>query len=367
MLDPAFPHSAEEVTLSWLKEALGAVTGDASIEQFSVDPVGSMDGFLSELTRIRLTYGDGAPSRNHLPRSVIAKFPSRTQDEREIGDSFSAYTREAMFYRHLSHDEPCNPPKHYYSAGDPDSGDYILLIEDLDGARFVKQMDGVERDDALDIVCALAEMHARYWQTDELAEMKWLPDFAEFARIYPPEIETGWPQFSRDFDYLIPADMGALFDEANAAFPRIVQYLSSRPATLAHCDPRIENVAFGDGSGPGRVRLYDWQLVSRGPGAYDLMYFMMQSIDTEVRRKMQDELVATYHTSLVDAGVTGYGIEELRNDMSTAACMIWGFIGVIGNLVHPDEKGKDIAERTLPRYFGLMRDLGAPEKLRSFR
>ena len=161
--------------------------------------------------------------------------------------------------------------------------------------------------------------------------------------------------------------MGALFEEANAAFPRVVRKLSSRPATLAHCDPRIENVAFADGSGPARVRLYDWQLVSRGPGAYDLMYFMVQSIETDVRRKIQDELVATYHTALVDAGVTGYGIEELQDDMSTAACMMWGFLSAVGNIVHPDEKGREIAERTVPRFFALMRDLGAPERLRSFQ
>ena len=363
MPPPATPRSADQVTLDWLNQALREATAGSSISDFSIDAVGDLDGFLSDLVRIRLSYADGDAAREDVPRSVIAKFPSQKQDERDLGDSFSAYEREVMFYRHASKGIPCNPPSHYHSVAGPE---FVLLIEDLGGARFVKQTDGVQREDALDIVRSLASLHARYWETQELEAMNWLPSFSEFARIYPPEIETGWPQLSSDFDYLIPSDMRDLFPVANNAHPRIVHHLCERPATLVHCDPRIENFAFEEGSGPERVRLYDWQLVCRGPAAYDLMYFMVQSIDADVRRGFEKELLETYYDTLVSHGVSDYGFEELRQDMGTSACMMWGFLSAVGNIVHPDEKGREIMERTAPRFFELMRDLGAPERILSF-
>jgi hypothetical protein len=353
------PASADEITGPWLDAALhasGVLGAGQSVDHVDIEPVGNGLGYLSVLYRLRPRYrGPGmAP-----PATMVAKLPSPNPANRLTGNTVNAYARESLFYRHCSAESPCAPPAHYFSDSDAHGGGHVLLMEDLDGCRFVNQVDGVQPDDARACLQALGRHHARYWQ--RTAEMAWLPPFDDFIAQYALLMDAGWAALLRDWhDVMDPAFHDHAAD-AIARYGVIARRLQSLPCTLAHCDPRIENIAF---DAAGRPRFYDWQLTSRAPAAYDLMYFFKQSMDVDVRRACQDGLLDAYLAALAEGGVS-YPAAQLRADIGLATCTIWGFTAMIGNFYVRNAINERLWAVTHPRFTAMIDDFGGLDVLRS--
>ena len=63
------------------------------------------------------------------------------------------------------------------------------------------------------------------------------------------------------------------------------------PQTLIHIDYRLDNMIFG---GPYPVAILDWQSINLGCALNDVAYFMGTSLDPELRRTHEEELVRGY-------------------------------------------------------------------------
>jgi hypothetical protein len=355
----AVPVSSAHINVDWLNEALNdtVLRGGNVIREFSIEPVGEDLGYLSFLYRIFPTYSE--PDEN-LPRTLIVKFPSTEEGSRSTGNSLRAFERESLFYMHCSGESPCVPPAHYYSYSDVSADQYILVMEDLDGCRFVNQVDGVEPADAVKCMAAMAEHHALYWgKTDH---MSWAPLFSEYGELYKPLLQTGCPLMKQNWPHVLTPTLFDHLDRANELYPLITEAMQSLPTTLIHCDPRIENIAFS-GETP---RFYDWQLVARGPAAYDVMYFLKQSMDRDIRRECEDELFKVYVDTLKAHGVD-YSVAQLKDDIGLATCTIWAFTAMIGNFFFPGEVNEEIASVTMPRWSSMIEDFGGMDRLAEFQ
>ncbi len=353
--DMANPRTPEQLTTDWLNTSLtDGVFEGARITDFEISPVGASVGFLGDIFRVQPQY---AAADESYPSSFIIKFPTVRDANRETGNSVYAYEREAMFYRHCANTNPANPPVHYHSAGTGRENEFLVVMEDLDGSRFVEQVRGIEPEDAMRVVKSLAGMHAFYWQSPQLASMEWLRSYGEWADIYPGQIETGWPLYKKYFSYVIPDEFLPLFPKANAMTADIFRYFHrERPMTLIHGDARMENVAFSEPD--NEVRFYDWQLVSTGPGAYDLLYFFCSSLESAMWKRDGRELVKCYHDTLVAKGVSNYSAADLHEDMKLACCLFFGFVSVVGNMfADPGDAEKAVIEATSPRFWAVMEDL----------
>ncbi len=129
------PQSAERLTPEWLTAALqdtGTIKA-CRVESFDTEPdIAAGIGFMGELARLTLRYDraeDGAP------RSLIAKFPTRIPENREIADVFRLYERETRFYEEVAPEVKLRTPRRYYGALNSETQDYVLLLEDLAPAR----------------------------------------------------------------------------------------------------------------------------------------------------------------------------------------------------------------------------------------
>ena len=60
---------------------------------------------------------------------------------------------------------------------------------------------------------------------------------------------------------------------------------------------------------------FDWQAASRGKGAVDVAYFISLSFATESRHRLEGQLLADYHDSLVELGVDNYSFDEFGVDV----------------------------------------------------
>lgn len=95
-----------------------------------------------------------------------------------------------------------------------------------------------------------------------------------------------------------------------------------------HGDLRLDQLFFGVGPDDPPVTALDWQVSSRGRGAYDLAYFLSQSMTTETRRTCEATLIERYAARLAEHGID-YGAADLYRDyrLTTAWCFIYPVLG----------------------------------------
>ena len=65
--------------------------------------------------------------------------------------------------------------------------------------------------------------------------------------------------------------------------------------------------------------MLDWQRVALGKGPIDVAFFTVLSLEPEVRRAWQWDLVERYHAGLLEHGMRDYSLEECKRDYRLCA------------------------------------------------
>lgn len=359
------PRKPEDITAEWLTATFkeGNVIPLATVTDFNVEDIGEGAGFTATVVRINLTFDRDHPD---LPATCIIKLPSVDPAVREQAISADLFGRENTFYSNYNSDGPGRPPQHYYSIADRDNDDYILVMEDLGHARFAKQLESTSAEDALAVVRTLGRINAHHCETEALNSMPWLPTFPVLAEQFISSYAEGTPLLLQNFGDFIPPDFQAAMDAGTRAHLPVSRFLMTTPNSLVHGDARIENIAFEVGKGPDSVRIFDWAGALRGPAIYDLTYFIAGSLDTNLRRSMESDLLEAYYTEMLAGGVQNFSMDDLKENMRICSTLFFGFLSYVGKLVPPDEAGRAVMQSIVPPMIELMRDYDAIETLKRF-
>lgn len=354
------PKTVGDITLPWLQEAISREHPNVQVTDFDLDAsVGDL-GYLGSICRLNLSFGT---NRGDLPDGLIVKLPSEDEGVLANGNQMGAYSNEANFYRHLANQGVGRAPRYYFSAAEPGTTDYIIGIEDLSPFRFVSQTEGAKISDCHTVMRSLANMHGKFWQDDQLGT-GWLGSIADWSHMMGPLIETGLKPYTENFGQFLPPWFMDKFEAGANAYGNVCRHLGSGQVTLMHGDTHIRNLAFEDGHADP-VRFYDWQLTCRGPGAYDVLYFMVNSLPVAEQKEHLEPLLRTYHDSLSEH-VSDYSIDDLKRDMAVSSLTLFGFIAVLGNILPPNEATIELVRETTPRYIMLMEHFNAEELIDEF-
>jgi hypothetical protein len=114
----------------------------------------------------------------------------------------------------------------------------------------------------------------------------------------------------------------------------------------------------------GSMTLCDWQIVQRAPAAYDIGYFMSQSMDPADRRACEMDLLRDYHGKLEQYGVEGYTFDQLLEDyrLSAMYCLVYPVISG-GMLDLANQRGTGLVSAMLDRSMATVRDLSCDERI----
>lgn len=339
----AFPVNAENLTNTWLSNALGV-----AVNSFEVEYFGEGAGIIGLVTRVHLDSPDG-------PSSIIAKFPSPAEENRAVAATYDMYGREVNFYKHLAPHIDLRVPDCYYAEFNPETAEFILLLEDLKDLRIGDQVSGCSLADAKLVVAGIAKLHASTWQTKQLLVSHNNP--AQSAGMQAG-FEVGWPVVCDQFPDLIPdqvKDTAAILPQH---VPSLLQQMCQDPICAVHADVRLDNVFFDD----EEIALVDWQSVCTSAPEQDLAYFVTQSLSDEIRNAQ--DWVALYHQHLVDAGVN-YGLEQCRARYRVSAMYLLCYATVIaGTLDLGNERGMALGRTLFGNAMRSLVELDAFELLR---
>jgi hypothetical protein len=269
------------------------------------------------------------------------------------------YGREVQFYRDIAPSLEIRTPHCYYAAHDPDTQDFILLLEDLADFRIGDQVAGCTLEEARSVVDAIARLHGSTWTGREFPEL--------VSHNTPMQREgmvagfrMGWPVVLEQFAELIPAQARSAGAKMPDAIGRLLDAMTLDPVCLSHADVRLDNIFFGSDD---EVVLVDWQSVCTSAPEQDLAYFLTQSVPAEVRQ--QEDLVARYQSKLADQGID-YALDDCRARYRICALYLLSYAVVIaGTLDMGNDRGLLLARTLLSNSLQALTELDAFELLES--
>jgi hypothetical protein len=352
----AVPTSPDEITPEWLSCALAGDGEPLSISAVAIEPIGVGLGVMSLLFRLTPTYASGRG-----PSSLVAKIAPPYEMVRMIAAGYRFYETEVAIYSNLSAELGMRPPALYFAAHNPDSDDFVILMEDLGGLRSDDQLAGCPIDDARAVIHQLALHHAHWWQDERLDE-PYVPRFsrAPYPQFNGQAASMSWPIIDERFGHLIPERIRALASRWPEVGPPLLEDIENHPLTLCHGDVRLDNIFFHDDDA-STVSLVDWAIASAAAGVNDLGYFMSQSLTVTDRRAYEDELTRLYYDTLLEHGVTGYSFDEfwLGYRRAILFCLCYPLQGGAVELVN--DRAVALATSMLERSMSAILDLDADE------
>ncbi|MCV7300100.1 DUF1679 domain-containing protein [Mycobacterium barrassiae] len=345
---PIIPRDPSAITAGWLSEVLNADVQACKVEQIAVGV-----GLLGRLFRVHL---EGGPD---LPATVVVKLPTLDTTARvNLCEELDFYLHEVQFYQDVGTANPLPPARHYFAAIDGDTHDFVLVLEDLRRLRLADQLVGCTPEDAATVIDAIARHHAHWWDNDRLAALHWLQPFTTppFIEVLVANYRAAWPRFLDLVGSDLSPAMRDFGDRFASLMPWFIAEFAREPHTFLHGDLRLDQLFFAVEDDDPPVTALDWQIASRGRGAWDVGYFICQSLTPETRRNVEEELVERYATRLAQHGIA-YRRDDLRRDYRTTAA--WCFIYPVmagGRIEVANERNLQLAHTMLTRCVAAIED-----------
>jgi Ecdysteroid kinase-like family len=361
------PAHCGDITVGWLNQVLGdEIRGGAAITSVDIETIGAGVGFIGELARLHLQYDRPVDA----PKSIIAKMPTLNPQWRHIGMLYGFYEKESRFYELIAPSVDVPLAVAYHNDARPDSGEYILLLEDLGDMRAGDQLAPISDAEIVDILGHLAGLHAAWWNDPKLVEFAaWLPGVGSpFFEIVKGAFFDQASRYPWDKEHLVPSWVG---DMVNLVMENYDEFLAAMigngAETFVHGDFRIDNMMFGTPGSSRDFALLDFQISMRGNPMADVVYFLSGSLPIEQRRGNERGFVRAYHDALLAAGVDGYSFERCWEDYVAASPLLLNYLVAVGDTDFSlvPERGRILAEEFLRRYAAAMDDLGALQHLMS--
>ncbi|KAJ7750783.1 putative aminoglycoside phosphotransferase [Mycena metata] len=338
---------------------LGAMLGNLAVTDFEAERIGT--GQVGEVYRLRVRYSD---EKENNPATVILKIASRDPRSRASGLSLGIYNVETRFYDELAPAVAATTtcvPDCCYSAYDKDSGSFALLLEDVGADALVgNDLHGATLAQAQLAMAELGRLHGALLPLVQQAENQWL---VQEKRLNAAMFEELFHAFKGRYRGRVTPEHLLICEHWVQSFAWYMD-ATRQPNVMAllgviHGDYRMDNMLFP--AGGDQAKVVDWQLLSVGPLASDLAYFLGGCLDPADRRGWLRDLLQTYLDALTAAtgGQPLVTPEQLEHDLRMNA--FYGVTIAITSsiLVRQTDRGDDMFITLLSRHCELVRDLDA--------
>ncbi len=352
------PHA---VTPDWLTAVLAKGGVDAKVASFTAKPVGT--GQIGQSVKFTLDY---ARTVTNAPASLVGKFPAPGDESRNTGIALGNYIREVNFYNHLAPTARIATPKCYFADVDPETSEFVLMMEDLAPAEQGDQLKGCSLNQARLALREAANLHASHWADDAIEDLAWVSGTraaAAYGSADPNAIVQLWQMFCARYADRISPEAREIGDTLTANFGRY-STLYTGPKSLVHIDYRPDNMMFATPAGGRPLTVLDWQSLAYGCGVTDVAYFLAGALPRGERRARERDLVREYHDRLCELGVADYAYETCWTDYRSRAFALFTVAFYASVIVTQTPRGDDMFMAMLHSATDQIVDLNSLEFLR---
>ncbi len=286
MIETALITDPENMTAAWLTNVLKDNGFSAEVTGFTAASIGT--GQVGENVRFTLS-GSG-----DLPATVVGKFASPDPVSRQTGIDLLNYKKEVHFYQHLQKRVNIQTPNILFTDIDPETHEFIILMEDLAPGVQGDQLAGCGVTEAELAMVQLAHLHGPLWADTSIIDGEIITDRSDAPATMGEFYNGLMPGFLARYDDRLTAEEKDVVQQVGAAMERYVGgYEGER--TLIHIDYRLDNMMFG---GPYPLAVVDWQSFAFDCALNDVSYFMGTSVRGEERAGAEEQLLKGYFATL---------------------------------------------------------------------
>jgi hypothetical protein len=344
------------ITPEWLSACLArAGHRQAQIARIDVERIGT--GQAAACARLTIHYRDSVPG---APCSLVAKFASDDPLSRSNCAAMGIYRREVEFYRDVAPRLSMTLPRCYFLDVDEPGEQFLILMQDLAPAVAGDQLAGCSPEVVRASILELVGLQAATW-CDAALGRRFMESadgfFSDMHGLYNQML----PGFVDRFGGLVAADEREIIVALGRARNAPLFQPVGRPFCLEHRDYRPDNLMI-DSSGPSpRVIAVDWQGMRTGRPLNDVALCLAGSLQPEIRRAVERDILRDYHGALVCAGVPDFAFEQCWTEYRRAAFAGFGLTVVAAMTVVQTPRGDRMFTAMARRYARHALDVEARE------
>ena len=306
-------------------------------QRFTLKPLHAPQGFLSRIFEA---------TRKGDSRRYILKIGPDQPLARTFSRKVRAFQRESAVYRLLKNHASLPVPRCFASVATSGGSDGLILMERTYPAREGDQIQGLSFRQLASAIRSVGKIHARFWNQPALLKNRFLP-LHRYNLAH--QIKHSVPIFLRNCRSWLSNPEA----EKVSHLPRIIgpalRQAKKSPVTLVHGDLRADNLLF---SGQQAI-LLDWQMATRGMGAFDLARLIGGSRSGDLSAGNQHRLVIIWHRTLLRHGVRGYSAEAAWRDYLHGVRLSLSIpLTNAVQLARFSPRGRKISRRMVRRFLG---------------
>jgi aminoglycoside phosphotransferase (APT) family kinase protein len=352
------PVTVDDVGADWLTAAL-----QPTAPGLRVTRVERMGGHSGTTTRERLrVVTDPAAASAGVPETLFLKITPPSLGTRFFTTLFELGTTEVEFYRCLGGSLPVKAPRVYCARRARHGGRFVLLLEDLEaaGCGFPSHESPMSLAAAHAVVMALARLHAAFWESPRFAgDLGWLRSASggrNTALEWRIAARSNAPALAK-FGDVVSAGVRENAHRIHEHRAQLEAHWAAGPQTLLHGDPHAGNLYFVG----GEAGFFDWQVAQVGPGLRDFSYFLVNSVETSLRRAHERELVELYLATLSAGGADAPEFDTAWEEHRLFALYTWIAVSVTAAASRLQPRG--VVRRAFERTGAALEDLASLEAL----
>ncbi|MEX2558146.1 MAG: phosphotransferase [Actinomycetota bacterium] len=340
------PLKTEDVDAEWVTAALSSRHAGVEVTSLKVGTV--IRGTATKM-QLLLEYNDAG--REHgLPHSMVLKGGFDIPDVGNIV-GLTGYAREVEFFNDVAPElDGINIPRTFFGAVDPDSGQALVLLEDLTvrNVTFGRATSPITPEVAAESLDIMARYHALWWESPRLAPLARFPGVLEPIILYLLGPENWAACMGRPRAAAVTGELRD-HDRIQAAVVAMWERNKEAPGCFIHGDPHLGNMYFEPDGSPGFL---DWQGAMCGTWAHDVTYFVIGSLEIDDRRAHERALLSGYLERLASYGAPAPGLDEAW--LAYRRNVMHGFMWV----VNPEElQPEDVNTACATRFARAAEDL----------
>ena len=303
------PATLEDVTATWMTQALRTSTPAVTVTSLDLGPVRQGS---NTTARLLVAY-DRAGQEARLPATVYVK---GAWTGRGVGGTYN----EARFYQDIAPELPdVNLPRSLFLSADRETHQAVLVLEDLLASHAIlgSARESFSPDQAFELAGQLAQLHGLWFESPVLDEIEWLYRRGTVVELDEQAAadETGIFGTFKDWWWdkrLANGHMDDLPDDlkdrllVKQALVNLYQLEDGGPKCLVHGDPHLGNMYI---DADGRTGIYDWG-GSIGRWAHDVNYAIVGSLTVEDRRAHETAILRHYLERLAAEGGPEIGWDD---------------------------------------------------------
>lgn len=308
MTPPQLPAVVEPARLTAALRRSGVLDAGAVRE---VKVLHQHPAIVSHVIRLGLRYvGESAGA----PHSIILKMPHSTYAKALANSG----RQEVAFYTRVAPNMPLQiVPRCYDGHFDEESQAWHLLLEDLTESHEVAADWPLppSRDQAMEIVMALARWHAAWWDHPSLGDTVGIWASADDSARHMEIFAGHYDRFADLLGTRLSEERHILYRRFIEKAERLLQrYHSHCHVTVAHGDAHTWNFLLPRAGVMDAVRIFDFDQWRINVPTNDLAYMMAVQWYPERRQALERTLLNRYHETLIENGVSGYTRGALDRD-----------------------------------------------------